>query len=53
MGDIDTESYRKLNMAEKCFPCTEKLMSKKNSHKVYLEEDDGGKHNLNTIAKNQ
>ena len=54
MAYVDAESFRKLNMADKGFACTEKVvMTKKNSNKVYLEEDEGDKHNFKTMVKNK
>lgn len=54
MAYVDVESFRRLNTADKGFPCTEKIvMNKKNSNKVYLEEDEGDKHNFKTMIKNK
>jgi hypothetical protein len=54
MAYVDAESFRRLNMAEKGLSCTEKVVTtKKNSNKVYLEEDEGDKHNLKSLVKNK
>jgi hypothetical protein len=51
MAYVEPEIFRKLDMAEKNNPCTEKLMTMKNSHKVYLEEHNGDKHDLNKTGQ--